>query len=260
MAGSELVELKLEDITYGSNQTRLEIDDSKVQDLAASIRRVGLINPIVVAPDGDKYVIIAGHHRYRAVELVGRGSIRCLVRSAEGTQVKEVAIADNLFRTDLSPIETASALKDMLDSGTMDPAELAKAMHRSVDWVWRQISLLNWPPDVLEVVHGGEISVSAASNLALIEDETYRAFLLRNAVDSGATARATAAWLQAWRAAKPADEAIQAEPVGGREPVLPALPQAPCLVCNTLSRTDALAYVLICPGCIAQISGAANSP
>jgi len=130
-------------------------------------------------------------------------------------------------------------------------------VHRSENWVRAQLSLLAWPADVLEVIHNGKISVSAASNLALITDSAYRGFLLRNAVEQGATARTTAAWLQAWRAALPQEQALEQPPVSGPAPVTPALPQAPCIVCNEMFRTDGLAMVMVCTSCINAIRASA---
>ena len=134
--------------------------------------------------------------------------------------------------------------------------ELAAGLHRTAEWIRRMVAMLDWPADVLEVIHGESISVSAAHNLALVDDAPYRAFLLRNAVDSGATARATAAWLQAWRSMQPAEVAVQAEPVAGESRPMPMVPQAPCLACGQVFRTDQLSHVPICSGCIQLIRNA----
>lgn len=234
---------------------RADVDEDGILELAASIRRVGIIVPLVVRPDGDQFQIVAGHRRYLAAFRADLKEVPAIIRTDEDNITAEVSLAENLFRQDLTPIEQAAAIKDTLDNQVMDRPELAKAMHRTELWVQAQVQMLNWPDDVLAALHQGWISVSAASNISLIEDDTYRNFLLSNARDNGATARTTAAWLQAWRSQRPAEEAIQAEPVSGTEAITPALPQAPCLVCNNVFRTDGLAMVMVCPGCIATIRG-----
>lgn len=252
----EVQQIPLEKIQTGAHALRLEVENEDLDDLSASIRRIGVIVPLLVRPEGDSMVVIAGHRRLAAAARVGLEAVPCCVREDTDATGAEVSIAENLFRTDLTPVEQASAIKDILDQKIMDVPEVARMVHRSETWVHAQLAMLDWPSDVLEVIHNGKISVSAASNLAMVHDDNYRVFLLRNAVEQGATARTTAAWLQAWRAAMPAEQALEQPPVEGRQAVTPALPQAPCIVCNQMFRTDALAMVCVCTGCVNAIRGA----
>lgn len=254
---AEILQIPIEKLKPGEHSLRLEVENEDLDDLAASIRRIGIIVPLLVCPDGDSFVVIAGHRRLAAASQVGLRDVPCCVREDTGAAGAEVSIAENLFRTDLTPVEQASAIKDILDQGIMDAGEVSRMVHRSEHWVNAQLAILSWPADVLEAIHGKKISVAAASNLALVNDEAYRLFLLSNATTAGATARTTAAWLQAWRAAMPQEQALEQPPVAGREPVMPAMPQAPCIVCNQLKRTDALAMVMVCSACINAIRSAA---
>jgi len=113
--------------------------------------------------------------------------------------------------------------------------------------------MLTWSADVLDAVHNGVISVSAAANLAEVAEDSYRAFLLRSAVDNGATARTTAAWLQAYRASQPPEEALTAEPAAGRQPAQPLIPQVPCFACGQVFRQDSVSHLPLCGGCITAI-------
>jgi len=250
------IEIDVEKIVVGVNETRLDVDDREISDLAVSIGRIGLINPLVVEEKDGKYIVIAGHRRFAAVRKCGLAKVRCHVVRTDNFMAKEIAVAENLFRVDLSAVEQACMMRDILDSESMDSARLASAMHRSEHWVQSRLDLLAWPTDVLAAVHSGKMSVAAASNIALVTDATYRDFLLRNAVEAGATARTTAAWLQAWRASAPPAEAVNAEPVSPGSPSTAAIPQAPCICCSEIKRTDALATVLICPSCVAAIRNA----
>jgi ParB family chromosome partitioning protein len=245
-----------EKLRVGPHETRLAFDEDAIDDLAVSIRRIGVIVPLLVHPAGDVFTIIAGHRRFAAAKKVGLLELPCCVREDDGPAQTEISLAENLFRADLTPIEQAAAIRDIIDQKIMDVPTLAASMHRSPHWVLAQLDILNWPADVLEVIHHGQLSVSAASNIALVNDDSYRGFLLRNAVEQGATARTTAAWLQAWRAAMPPAEAVTQPSVDGRQPATPALPQAPCIVCNQMFRTDSLAMVMVCMSCINSIRGA----
>lgn len=233
---------------------RVELEGESLDELVGSIRRVGVLVPLIVVCDGEGFVLVAGHRRLAAAKRASLLSVPCIVRSGEASQAKEVCFAENFFRQDLSAIELAAGIKDALDEGLFSVDELAAALRRSAEWVRRQLVLLTWPPEVLEAIHNGKISVSAASNLAAVREGTYRAFLLRCAVDDGATARSTAAWLQSWEAGQPAAEAVVAEPVPGEAPRQPMVPQAPCIGCSSVMRTDELCYVPMCPACVRHLS------
>lgn len=245
--------IPIEKIEVGEHVQRMKGPDEGIEELAASICRVGVIVPLVVSRRGDAYVVVAGHRRLAACKKAGIQEVRCIVREADGRANTEVSFAENLFRKDLSPFEFGCAIKDVLDNKIMTADELAAGLHRSTEWIRRMVSMLDWPAGVLEAIHAGWLSVSAAHNLAIITDDTYRDFLLRKAEEGGVTARATAAWLQAWRSMEPAEVAAQAPPVEGEKRAEPMVPQAPCICCSNVYRTDQLSHVPVCAGCIQAI-------
>lgn len=249
----EVREVPVGKIAVGEHVQRLVLEDDTISELAASISRIGIVNPLMVSGGPDSFVLVAGHRRLQAAKKCGLLSVPCIVADAAERVATEVSFAENLFRKDLSPLELACAIKDCLDKKVMTMDRLADGLHRSLEWIRRMVAILDWPKDVLEAIHAGWLSVSAAHNVALIEEDTYRAFLLRNAQESGATARTTAAWLQAWRSMAPAEQAIQAEPVSGESRPTPMVPQAPCICCSEVFRTDELSHVPVCAGCIRAI-------
>ncbi|MCB7130293.1 MAG: ParB/RepB/Spo0J family partition protein, partial [Candidatus Brocadiales bacterium] len=218
----KIVEVPIENVFTAEHSVRAEIKTEDVNGLISSISRIGIVCPIVVQADGERFKVVFGHRRFRAACLANLKTVPCIVRDDSVSQVKEIAFAENFFRADLSPVEQAAAIKDVIDTGAMTVEQVATGFHRSTDWIVRQVSMLSWPPDVLSAVHEGWISVSAASNLALVEEETYREFLLRNARESGVTARVSASWLQAWRSMAPPEEALESEPVPAGNATTPA--------------------------------------
>ncbi|MBA7562203.1 Nucleoid occlusion protein [subsurface metagenome] len=252
---AEIVEIPIEKIQVGDNALRMEFDDEEVSDLAVSIRRIGVIVPLVVAAVGDHFLLVAGHRRLKAAANAGLSAVPCLVRKDTESGRREVSFAENLFRRDLTPVEVAAGIKDVLDQETMTVDELAKMVHRSEHWVAHMLDLLTWPDDVLQAIHIGWLSVSAGANIALINDDTYRGFLLKNAQEGGVTARTTSAWLQAWRSMEPQEVAVTREPASAGAASIPAIPQAPCICCMQVFRTDELAHVAVCVGCVSAIRG-----
>lgn len=256
---SEIIEIPIGKIQVGEHEQRLDTEDEGIAELGASIARIGIVSPLVVAVCGDGYTLIAGHRRLQAAKRSGMGALPCIVRKTEAALGTEIAFAENFFRKDLSPVELACALNDCLVNQIMTVKELAAGFHRSEHWVNSMIAIADWPADVQEAIHNEKISVSAASNLAYVTDESYRCFLVRNAVEQGATARTTASWLQAWRAMQPQEEAITSEPVAGLTPSVPLVPQAPCFCCSEVLKVNEMSHVPLCGGCIQAIRQAGTS-
>ena len=245
--------VKVSEIVVGEHEQRMEEDPEVFAELVNSIGRLGLLNPLLVSEDGGNYVLVAGHRRLAAIKKLGYAEVQCLVRESSGIVDAEITFAENFCRKALTPIEQASAIRDCYEAGTMSMRDMARAFHRSENWVAAQMNMVGWPEDVLAAIHKEQISVSAAHNLATIDDDAYRAFLLETAVSSGATARSTAAWLQGWRSSKSAEAAVQEPPVSTGQPQQPLVPQMPCLCCGTVLRMDQLSHVPMCQGCIHTI-------
>lgn len=191
--------VEIEKIHAGENPLRLEGENKGIAELAESISRIGLINALVVVPENGRYGLIAGHRRFAACRKAGLKEVQIRIIEGDQREICEIALAENLFRRDLSPVEMAVAVVALIKEGGMDHEQVASICHRSTAWVREQEEIVGWPSDVQKAVHDGWLSVSAASNLALVDNDVYRRFLLSEAKETGATARATAEWLYAWR-------------------------------------------------------------
>jgi len=249
----EIRNIPIGEIRVGEHEQRLDAEDPDNIELAASIRRIGIINPLLVVDVGGDLHLIAGHRRLVAARMAGKETVPCLVRPSEKAVDTEVTFAENFFRKDLSPIELACALKDCLDGKIMAIKELAAGFHRTEHWVHSMIAIAEWPGEVQEAIHNGGLSVSAAGNLACVTDDSYRAFLVRNGIEQGATARTTAAWLQAWRAMQPPEVAVTAEPVPAGPAAVALVPQGPCLCCGQVLPVNMMSHVPVCGPCVQVI-------
>lgn len=250
---SEIIEILVEKIKVGEHDKRIDVTDQSLDGLAASIGRIGLLYPLLVQPVDDGFLLLEGHRRLAACTRLGFKQIRCDICYTGKEGSAEVALAGNFFRKDLSPVELASAISDCLKTGKLTIAELAAGFHRTVHWVNQMIAICDWPSEVLEAIHSEKISVSAGSNLACVTEPEYRAFLIRNAVEQGATARTTSAWLQAWRSMQPAEEAVQAVSAPGPTPVQPLAPQGPCFSCAQIFPVNMMSHVPMCGPCVQTI-------
>lgn len=256
---AEVINVPVEKLMTGDYAVRAQLEDETLDELARSIAKLGLLVPLLVAPDNDGYVVVAGHRRLRACRKIGLDQISCIIVHAKEEFTRAVSFAENMFRRDLTPIEEAAAIRDLIANDRMTLERIGSLMQRSTEWVQGRLDLLAWPDEVQEVVHMGILSAAAAKNLAAVSDDVYRGILLRQAVESGATARTTAAWLQAWRAAMPLSDALQAEPVPGRPETPAAVLLVACVMCNEHYDATKLAYLPICPRCVDSIRGAVGN-
>jgi len=199
----------IEKIDAGENPLRLEGKNKGIDELAESISRIGLINPLVVVPENGRYSLIAGHRMFAACRRAGLKEVQVCIVEGNRWDICEIALEEYLFSKDLSPVETAVAVVALIKEGGMNRQQVANICRRSTAWVQEQEEIVSWPADVQQACHEGWLSVSAASNLALVEEDDHRKFLLSQAEEHGATARTTAAWLQAWRSSVPLREPLQ---------------------------------------------------
>jgi len=248
--------IQIQAIEVGPHRRRAEGEDDEIAELASSIKRVGVLVPLIVVRKDIGFLLVAGHRRIAAAKIAGLGEVPAIIRESSEADAAEVSFAENFFRRDLSPVEQASAIRGCIDENVMTIEELAKGLHRSEQWICEQAKMTTWPDEVLQAIHLKYISVSAARNIAAISDPQYRGFLLHNAVENGVTARVTAAWLQAWQLSRPPEEAITAVPVDGIQPAAAVVPQASCMFCCRMFRTDALNYMPACGGCLADFQQA----
>ena len=139
---SQVVELYVDDIIPNRFQPREVFDDKALQELAASIKEHGVIQPIIVRRLGDKYEIIAGERRYKATIIAGFTKIPAIIRNLDDKETAKVALLENLQRKDLSPIEEARTYQKILDLDSMTQEELGKTMGKSQAAVANKLRLL----------------------------------------------------------------------------------------------------------------------
>ena len=253
---AEIKSIPIIKIEVGPHRQRSEGEDEELKELTASIRRVGVLVPLIVRAKDDHFLLVAGHRRIAAAEAAGLTDVPAIIREGTEAEAAEVSFAENFFRRDLSPVEQAAAIRGCIDDGTMTIEQLAQGLHRSQNWICEQAKMTTWPDEVLQAIHFKYISVSAARNIAAISEPQYRSFLLHNAVENGVTARVTSAWLQAWQLSRPPEEALAAQPREGPEQPPAVVPQAPCLFCVNVFRSDALNYMPVCGQCLADFQQA----
>jgi ParB family chromosome partitioning protein len=171
-SGAAAKELPIAKIFPNVNQPRKTFDEVALEELANSIRIHGVIAPIIVVEQDGGYMIIAGERRYRAAKKAGLLTMPAIIRDYTPKQVKEISLIENLQREDLNPIETANAIKQLMDDYKYTQEEVADRIGKSRPAVANTLRLLTLSPYVTSLVSSGKLSSGHARCLVVVSDET----------------------------------------------------------------------------------------
>jgi ParB family chromosome partitioning protein len=176
----EVAQLDLARVRPNPFQPRREFRAEELEELAASIREHGVLQPIIVRPSGEDFEIVAGERRVRACQRLGLATVPALVRTATDTQMLELALIENIQRADLNAIEEARAYQSYIQRLDLTQEQAAQRLGRSRPTVANMLRLLDLPPDVQELVSRGTISMGhARALLGLADAESQRALARR---------------------------------------------------------------------------------
>ncbi|MBF0714437.1 ParB/RepB/Spo0J family partition protein [Gemella sp. GH3] len=162
---NSVINIKLESIKNNPYQPRTIFDDSKIEELASSIEKNGLLQPIVVKKTVSGYYIIAGERRYRAFEKLGKKEIPAIIKELSDDEMMIFAVLENLQREDLSALEEASSYKKLMTNLNLKQEDLAKQLGKSRSYIANSLRLLKLPLEVKERLSNGEISAGHARTL-----------------------------------------------------------------------------------------------
>lgn len=157
----------IEKLIPNPEQPRRDFSPEALQELASSIRQKGVIQPLIVRPHPTKdgYEIVAGERRWRASQIAGLHELPVLVRNFDDGEVVEVAIIENIQRSDLNPVEEAWAYRQLMDKFGHTQDKLAEALGKSRSHIANTLRLLNLPGEVLDLLRSGKVSAGHARAL-----------------------------------------------------------------------------------------------
>lgn len=170
------------------DQPRRNFDEDALAELATSIRAVGVIQPIIVAPEGERYCIIAGERRYRASRMADLEEIPAIVRDWDRQRRMEAALIENLQRDDLNPIEEANGVRKLMDESGLTQEKIAERLGKSRSAVANLLRLLALAESVQKLVIEGKLSAGHARALVAV-DEARQVQLANLTVQQGWSVR-----------------------------------------------------------------------
>lgn len=166
------VTLKISEIEPNRSQPRKEFEEKALSELAESISKHGLLQPLLVRPlPLGGYQIVAGERRYRACRMAGITEVPVIIRELGDTETMEIALIENLQREDLTPIEEALGYQVLIDEHGFSQEEVAQSVGKSRPAIANSLRLLKLPQSILDLVSDGKISAGHARALLTLEDE-----------------------------------------------------------------------------------------
>jgi ParB family chromosome partitioning protein len=162
--------LKIGDLEPNRSQPRKDFSQEELETLAESIKQYGVMSPIIVKKTVDGYRIIAGERRWRAARLAGLEEVPVIVKEVDDITASEMAIVENVQRTDLNPVEEASAYKTLIEEYDLTQEEIAEKIGKSRSYVANSIRLLDLPEVALDLLAQGKISTGHAKVLLGIKN------------------------------------------------------------------------------------------
>jgi ParB family chromosome partitioning protein len=189
--GPALRDVPVSSIRPNPNQPRRHFDEESLSSLAASVRELGVLQPILVREAGEgEYELIAGERRWRAAKRAGLPTIPVVVRTADDLSSLEQAVVENLHRQDLNPLEEAAAYQQLIEDFSMTHDQLATRVGKSRATVTNMLRLFQLPPAIQKLVAEGSLSAGHARALLGTPDRAFQESLARRAVQEGLSVRA----------------------------------------------------------------------
>lgn len=183
--------LPIASIVRNPDQPRKSFDETQLSELSDSIKQNGVLQPILVRKKGDKYEIVAGERRYQASKLAGLKEIPAIIRDIDDAEVFQLALIENLQRSDLTPIEEARGYRQLLDTKGLTQEGLAKILSKSRSAIANTLRLMDLPQEVQDLMEEGQITPGHARAILAVPTEEGRIKLAQKVVAENLTVRQT---------------------------------------------------------------------
>ncbi len=199
-----VLSVEIDRISPNPNQPRKTFNEDALNELTESVREKGVIQPIIVEPQGDgRYVIVAGERRFRAAKRAGLSSIPVIERTFTENEKLEIALIENIQRDDLNPIEEAEAYLALMNASGLTQDELSHRLGVNRSTIANTVRLMRLPDPMRLSVANGEISAGHARALLALDDNGAREALYQKIVEDGLSVREAEAAVTAVQGAKP---------------------------------------------------------
>lgn len=184
-------EAAIETITANPYQPRRIFDEEKLQELAASIKEFGIVQPLVVRKKGEAFELVAGERRLRAAKLAGLANVPVVIKDYDDTKMMEIALIENIQRHDLNPIEEAQGLRRLMSEFKLTQEQVAEKVGRSRVAVTNILRLLNLPQEIQSEIINGTLTMGQAKQLLGLSKKEQQLEVAKSIIANGWSSRMT---------------------------------------------------------------------
>ena len=235
------------------NQPRIHYEPDALSELADSIAKTGLINPITVRRVGDRFILQTGSRRLEAFKLLQKEFVLAYISTADDAADMCAMLHENLFRSDLSPYEEGVAFTKLLSEGSYDLKKLCHLSSKPESYVAARIKLISLPEEIQVLVHEGKLPISHALELSKITDIPQMLQYAKYGVDTGSNLQTVRYWVQQYFAALNTPIAPGASPAAAPQPLQMASFGWNCFVCEKHTEATQCKTIHICPACFISL-------
>ncbi len=198
-ASLNLKDVAIDKIVPNPHQPRKQMDDQALEELVASIKELGIVQPIMVRPSGEVYELVVGERRWRACQKAGLKTIPAIIRSSTNTESLEMALVENIQRENLNAIEEALAYRQLIDDFDISQNDIAKRVGKDRATVANTLRLLQLPPEIQRLVVSGDITSGHARSLLALQGDSFQGKLARRIVREDLSVRQIEDIIRRWR-------------------------------------------------------------
>jgi len=254
---ARIVEVPLDEIKDPSVDLRSMASEEGIEELAKSVRQLGVLEPVIVKPVPDGFEVIAGWRRTAAARLAGLVTIPCRIMAKKPEYEDEIRVHENLYREDISDVDYARFFRYLRYEKQWSMDKIALAIGKSVEFVRQRLSVLAGDERVLAALEAEKINFSVARELVTVESSSDRARFLKFAVENGATEKT----IRSWKRSAHVSETVLSATGGPVE--TPKLEEEeinyedlmePCFICGHRHIPSEMTRVYICGDCHDEIT------
>jgi ParB/RepB/Spo0J family partition protein len=224
-----------------------------IQELAGSIRQIGIIEPLIVLKTETDYILQAGMRRLTAAKQIGLPTVPCIIIEADKESSIAITLHENLYRENLNPVDEAWIYQQLRDRHRYSSREIAKMVGQSEGYVSQRLQITLWPDNLIDALRLNHVSFSVARELSIITDKKHRDWLLKHSTESGVNYRTARRWRIEWQARVPEKEEKIDYTQPPPEPETTKSPEMLCWWCNEFHTPEKIITIQLCHQCFGQL-------
>ena len=233
---------------------RSDVHDDTIEDLASSIKKIGVLQPIIVRAVGERMEVIAGHRRVVASRIAGKVTIPAIVRDPSESDITVFKLHENLLRREVNPVDEAIFLTTIMKEHDYTIKNIVEMIKRSENYVSSRLEILSYPDYLIEAVGIKKISLGAAHWLAQIDNDTIRKNYVGYAINGGISVRRALAWYESWRIGAEYSNPLEIAETDAESGEEKTVHKEECIICRTHDVPEAMMLYYGHMDCVRKIA------